>query len=533
MDNLENKTENETKSIMETLKSAKKSKRIKNELLFKKGGVSLAVTALFIVAVILFNILIGALSDRFVLEYDFSKDKVTTLNKDNIEYIKKLDKDVSVIVCSDEDSYVDYVSYAAQNSGLQFESTGYFEQTQKLIKKYASYNKKIDVKFVNPNSSEFTEIGEKYSSKIKNPGDIIVISKATGTERSKVLGLSDIYDVTTDDSYAQMGYSTSIVTGNNIENALTGAISYVLNSDKKIAVLTGHSTKDYTKDYVSMLKQNNFTVDTVSNKLITKISDEYAEIVIPVADIDFSDDEISVISEFLINGGKYGKGLTVFTDASAPYLPVLYDFLDEWGITAEEGKLFETNGENHMENDPSTFASVDEGQTTLCVSSANVPLIASEKTNGCTVTSVIATSGTTIAVPKNTPNNFTGADKYEKKTYSTVIRSEKGATVVDATDANPPKSYVTALSSSYFLQSEYNENAMVSNKNVALNVTENNSGAEKSDIQFVTKTITNESFSEKVTQSKVTTVRIIFIFVIPIIVLALGIFVYIRRRNAA
>ncbi len=59
--------ETEIEEIVNTPKKPKREKLIKNQALFKKGGFSLAFTAIFIVAVIVFNILVGALCDRFVL----------------------------------------------------------------------------------------------------------------------------------------------------------------------------------------------------------------------------------------------------------------------------------------------------------------------------------------------------------------------------------------------------------------------------------------------------------------------------------
>ena len=54
----------------EKKQKAPKVKKLKNQLLLKRGGYSLAITALFLVAVIIINVLVGALANRFNLEYD-------------------------------------------------------------------------------------------------------------------------------------------------------------------------------------------------------------------------------------------------------------------------------------------------------------------------------------------------------------------------------------------------------------------------------------------------------------------------------
>lgn len=529
----ENVTETETVAETETKPEKKKTKKIRNELLFKKGGVSIVITALFIAGVIIFNILFGVLSDRLVLEYDFSTNKDNSLSADNITYIKNVKKPVKIIVCSAEDDYSSNMTTYLGMQGVDTSAQEYYDQTVKLLKKYAAYNKNIDLDFIDPNSSEFTAIEDAYKEKITNIGDIIVSSKASGKERVKALTFTDVYGFAQNDDEAT-SYSYSYkVTENKIENALTGAISYVVNeSDKKIMLLMGHSADDYTTSYYQqMLKENNYEVVTNTDKMIQSISDDCSEIVIPVPTVDFSQDEILILSDFLENGGKYGRGLTVFASANAPYLPVFYDFLNEWGITVEEGVVFETDEDKHLEGEPATVISYDEAQSKLCVSASNVPLIASENKNGCTVTSEFVTSGSAVAVPKDTPADFKGADSYPKKDYATVISSEKTASTVSVGE-DPAASHVSVFSSFYFLQSEYNENQYISNKDVTLSVTENNNGVKDSDISFVTKTIENESFAGMVSETAAKVIRLLFVFVLPLAIIGLGIFVYIKRRNA-
>lgn len=535
-------TENETgtKEKKKSREKKQKKNKVRNQLLFKKGGVAVVITALFVVGVVVFNLLFGFLAERFVLEYDFSTDKKNTLSSENISYIKNLDKDVKVIVCSSEDDYETYMSYYSSTQSIEVPDDGaYFEQTKKLIKKYAAYNRKIDLEFIDPNSSEFTPISEKYSDKLKAPGDILVISESSGKERLKALTFSDVYDITEDSTYASMGYTMQAVSGNNIENALTGAIAYVTDSqDKNVLILLGHSEIDYTAaGFIDMLKENNYTVQTNKDKLITASSlpENCSEIIIPVPTTDFSAEEIEIISDFLENDGNLRRGLSVYLSARAAYLPVFYDFLDEWGITVEEGKVFETDPQYQLEQEgPSAVLSFDsaESPTQICVTGSNVPLVASESSNGRTVTVEFSSVESTVAVPKDAADDYDAASQGGAKSYATVITSEMQPKTIDALETDIPKSYVTVFSSFFFLQSQYNEYPNVQNKEVTLTVTERNSGVKPSKISFVTKTIENESFADKVTAGKTTVMRIIFIFVIPVAVLAAGIVVYIKRRNA-
>lgn len=528
----ENKKENFFKKL-----KLNKPKKIKNQAFLKRGSFSLAITAAVIVAAIVVNILVGALNDRFVLEYDMTAEKNNSISIENIEFIKNIKDEINITVCSSEEYYASYLDYLApQYYGVQDDNASvYYEQTVKLINKYADYNKNIKIKFIDPQSAEFSEISEKYSSEISAYGDIIVEGNKNGKEKHKIIGYEDIYSLYEDSTYASYGYTTSTVEGNKIETALSGAIDYVISGKvKKAAIITGHSSTDYTASYLSMLKDNNYEYTLVEDEIVTAISSDYDAVVIPCPSRDFSGEELDALSEFLDNDGALNKGLIFVADVNASYLTNLYDFLAQWGIAIDEGILFETNEQNHLANDPTALGSYVASEDKIvkgmkvCVSGANVPMYAAFETdNGIKTQTLMATPETTVAAPKGTTAGWNGADKYEGKAYSTVIEAVKE----DYNDDNELiTSYVTAFSSSHFLESEYNEYPSYSNKNIVLSVTERAVGVEESNISFVSKYITNEHF--EVTEVSAKMMRNIFMIMLPILTIAAAIFVYFRRKNS-
>ncbi len=515
----------------------KRSKKLKNQALLKKGSYSVAITAIVIAGVIIFNVLVGALSERFVLEYDFSAEKQNSVSEENKDYIKGIKDDVSIIFCADEENYPSYMSYYAQQYGVTEDASKYYEQTLKLVNKYSAYNKKISVKFIDTQSSEFTEVTSQYSTDNLTYGDIIVSSEKSGTERYKKIGYTDIYSLEEDQTYASMGYVTSMVNGNNIENVLTSAIAYVTSDKiKKVAFLTGHTSKDGTASYKKMLESNNYEIDVISDSIINSIPDKYDAVVIPAPDSDFLGSEINAIQEFLDNDSKLNKGLIVFTDVTAPYLTNLYDFLSEWDIEVEDGILFETNSSNYIPDDPTTLGSYNTEKDditsgmNICITGYNVPITSSGNDKSeYTVTELMTTPESTIAAPKGSGADFTNADNYEGRSYATAVQSSKNA--YDS-DNKKTASYITVFSSVDFLDSQYNESSSVANKDLTFAATERVCGAEKSDISFVTKSISNESFSDSVTQSSVVAIRLVFMIILPLTVLIAGIYIFVKRRNA-
>lgn len=522
------------------VKKEKKPKKLKNQALLRKGSFSVAITAAVLAGIILLNVLVGALSKRFVLEFDMSAEKENSMSEENIDYIKSLENEVNITVCATPDEYVGgYMGYYAQNLyGVSSDAADYYKQTIKLLDKYSAYNDKISLRYVDTQSSEFTEISSKYSNEKLYYGDIIVSCTKNDTERYKTVGFKDIYELSEDSTYAAYGYTTSTVAGNNVETAVTSAIAYVTSDKiKKVALITGHSKNDYTADYQTLLKNNNYEITEISDSMIGSISDEYDAVIIAAPTTDFLGSELAALSEFLDNDGKLGKGLIFFADASAPYLPNLSDFLEQWGIVVGEGILFETNSQNYMPDDPMTMGTyptssdndITKGMN-LCITGYNVPITpAFEDEGGITVTSLMSTPESVVAAPVGTAVDWTGADEYTKQSYSSVVQSEM---MNYDDDNNEIKSYVFAFSSVEFINSSYNEQSSVSNKNITLAAAERAVGAEDTGISFISKTITNESYSDSVTNASLNVIRAIFMILFPIVCVVIGVYIFIRRKNA-
>lgn len=519
-------------------KAPKKPKLIKNQALLKRGGYAMGITAAVLAGLIVFNVLVTVLAQRVNLEFDMSLTAQNSMSEENIDFVKNLDKEVTVTVCAKAEDYVgDYMNYYAQQYGVTETYTDYYKQTITLLDKYRDYNKKIKIDYVDTQSTEFTQITTKYSNQTINYGDIIVTCNDGGNERYKIIGYKDIYVLSEDDTYAAYGVTTSTVSANNIETALTSAISYVTSSKtKKVAFITGHSKADYSESYRNLLKTNNYEIELISDTLITNISDEFDALFIVAPTTDFIDTELDAIAKFLDNDGKYEKGLVYFADAGAPYLPNLYEYLEEWGIGVGEGILFETNANNHMPDEPTTLGSYPVSEDKInngisaCITGYNVPLEALFKEEGTyKVTSLIETPESVVAAPVGTANNWNGADNYTKAAYSTVMQSERMTYDKDNVEIN---NYVFVFSSTEFIYSDYAEMAQISNKNIALAAAERAVGAEDTGISFVSKTIENESFSDSVTQSSSSLITIIFMIALPVGLLATSIYVYIRRKNS-
>lgn len=523
-----------------------KSGKIRNQALLKRGGYSLIITAVVLAVLIAFNWLIGLLSTRFHLEIDMTENAQYSMTAENIDFIEKVDNEVSVTVVGspDEATFTDWLYYYATNffsvtvnSQSEYDDLlGYFKQTMNLLDKYGEYNDKITVKYLDPQENEFSKLTSEFTDYTFIYGDLIVESTVDGNDRVKILTFDDIYAVSEgSSSYYGTSYT---VAGNKLESALTSAIAYVTsNESKKVALLSGHSTNPYSSAYTDILTSNNYEITEINSSTIAEISNEFDAIIISAPNLDFLPEELTIISEFLDNGGKLGKGLIFFADAASPYLPNLYGFLEQWGISIEEGIIFETDKNNAyaeikttlgtfpvaLENDKIT-ENIGQG----AITDYNVPMkVCTPTTTARVATALMRTTDTTVIAPVGVTKEWAPNDSDVKHQFDTVIQSVE--TGRDA-DGNNVTSYVMALSSVEYIQSTWASYDELCNQNIVMAVSDRAAHVTDTSITFTSKFIKSESFI--VDESTTTTLNWIFVIIIPIFVIALGIVIFVRRRNA-
>ena len=347
---------------------------------------------------------------------------------------------------------------------------------------------------------------------------------------------NDIYAISEgSSSYYGTSYT---VAGNKLESALTSAIAYVTSTEsKKVALLSGHSTNPYSSAYTDILTSNNYEISEITSTTIAELSSDFDAIIISAPNVDFLPEELTLISEFLDNGGKLGKGLIFFADAASPYLPNLYGFLEQWGVSIEEGIIFETDKTNAYATIKTTIGTfpvaleddkITENIGQGAITDYNVPMkVCTPTTTARKATALMKTSDTTVIAPIGINAEWTPSDSDVKQQFDTVIQSVE--TGRDA-DGNNVTSYVMALSSVEYIQSTWASYDELCNQNIVMAVSDRAAHVTDTSITFTSKFIKSESFI--VDEGTATTLNWIFVIIIPILVIALGIVIFVRRRNA-
>ena len=115
----------------ETAKPEKAKKFNKRN--FKHGTMSVILTVVFVAAVILVNVIVGLISERFETDVDLSSAGMYTLDEETEDYLMNVDKEVTITVL---------------NSESNFEGLGdAYKQVNELLKKMQLANPLITIEY--------------------------------------------------------------------------------------------------------------------------------------------------------------------------------------------------------------------------------------------------------------------------------------------------------------------------------------------------------------------------------------------------
>ncbi len=516
------------------------SKKLINVNALKKGGYLAGVIAVVCVVVILLNVGFSLLDNRGYLKADMTAQKVNTISDDNKKLLKDIKQDVQITVLCTESDYTATLPYYLSEYGIAFDDLSYFEQTLSFLKRYEEINSKIDVKFINHTSSEAKVIFDEYTNAFI--GDILVTSTdASGKKTSKLVTYDKIYQLTDETGYAAQGYGYYYITGNDLETALTSAINTVANGDDEvIGVINAHTTEQplafFANNYTSELEYNGFTTVQITDTVINKIPEDVTVLAIVMPQTDYLKEEIEVINKWLDNDGKRGHSVMFLPNTSMKNMPILKEFLEEWGVSYGDGLLYQTEETQHAADYPTfmysytedneTVVDINDGASSLMISDNNLPITLTFEENGTRKTEVItSTSDGATVMPTDAAEDWKPAKNADTAIYPTMVVTSDSVTV----DGKVLSSYVYALSS---YEMVYNYGGDFGNLELSMSAARYISGTDtKAQKLFVTRQIETVTLEGKVTESAANRVRLIFMIIIPIVLVIIGFTVWILRRK--
>ena len=475
---------------------------------FRYGSMATVFTVVFIAIVVLFNVLVSFLSNKYPMSVDLTSSQSYKLSSQTLKFVKKVHQKINITVLEDEDAYL----------------ASEYAPCLKLMQKYPQYNSDITVSFVNLTKNPSFE--SQYPKESLTDYDIIVSSGS----KYKHIAYSDLLQTTTDEYTGE-----ETVTGNQTEQKIDSAIEYVTSENLPVVQFTsGHNESDST-GIQTLLTDNNYNVET-KNIATDGIDSKATALVIVAPKADFSASEIKAIDTFLTNGGQLGKSLYVFFDPQQSTLPNLEDYTKEWGLQVEKGVIYDqTNALSGSlfqpiegSTDSGTVGSLASDMHADLAVARPVTLLYSNK-DVRTTTAVVSTMDTarlwnSSVVSSQTVQTFQPASTDKKGPFVVIAKSVKDGTY----NNNTVTSNVVVSGSTEFLDQTLLQQSNLTNADIVLN-TFNNLGGVKSDINIVAKDMTAKTLN--ITQNQVKFLEILFLAVLPIAVLLFGFVVWFRRRH--
>ncbi len=310
----------------------KTKKRRSDSRKLRFGAMATGLSVIVIAAVILLNVVVGILADRFPLSFDLTKDKTFSLSEQGITVADSVKQDVEITVFADESLF--------STPGFGNELDTIFRQFYQMAREYGTRTGgKVKVSYVdltaNPTlESQYTQYGNLEMA------DILFVSGG----RHQLISYTDLF--TQSQSYTS---STGYAITSLVEQKLASCINAVSSeSQTVITLLTGHGEDTTAMSELQKLYElNGYTVETVDFTTAQEINKDSKAIVLAGPTKDFTEDERNRLQEWLSNDGNLQRNLLLFCSYRVASLPVLYGFVEsDYGIQVTGNLIQETDQSN-------------------------------------------------------------------------------------------------------------------------------------------------------------------------------------------
>ena len=456
----------------------------------RRGSYSIAVTAVVIGIVILFNLLVAQLPQK-IRQIDISDTNIYEISSKSQKLLKNLKNDVNLYVIAEKGSTDDRI--------------------KTFITKYASLSGRLRVEWIDPvlHPSALTKYDTEKNS-------IVVSCKAT--DRQTSISFDDI--LVTESSYYNTSSSATKFDG---DGQLTSAVDYVTNTKEYKAYYTaGHGETALSSSVTGLMEKSRISVSELNLLTASSIPDDCDLLILNGPTSDLTKDEAKVLTAYLKKGGNV-MSLLAYTDKS---MTRLYGIFEDYGMKVANGYIADAERcyqGNYYYLIPNLSVSGDmasgiSSNSVLVVNSKgmtqtdpvrdtiNVESFMTTSENGCAVTEKKQPQGTYIlgaAATESVTVKDSGGKKKKKDSRLTVYGSNM------LIDAQITESFSTLENLTLFM------NSVTANLDSADNI----SISPKS-LQVTYNTIAHPGIFS-----------ILIIFVIPSVVIAGGFIIWFRRRR--
>lgn len=513
--------------VKESEKKDKKIKVKKNHKKLKHGTMATVLTVVFVAVLVLVNVVATSVFERFPLTIDMTSDDSYTISDETADYIKNVEKKIKITVLSEESEFTS--------------ASKFIRQANEILQNIAKSNKNITVEYIDLMSNP--ELKSEYEESLSEYD--IIVEAGDNHERTTVVHPQDLVKFSSDfetsfqqnmgatletfiEYYGGMTAIKSYATGiesNCAEQAFASAILKVTDADPKtVTFLTGRNEIAALSYFQTLLKANGYIVNSV-DITTQEIPKETNLVVMGAPSVDYTAKEVEKVSAFLDNSGKLKKNLLYIESVQQGDTPNIDELLEEYGIKFRNEFVYDSNGSNASNG--YVFMERANDKFMEDIKDDSLRLFTSIYTRPITIEFNEKSMKTCEAYVQTSDTGYTMDSKQKELTSGVTVTAAVGSKAVFI-DNGAEYSNLIALGSEYFLDDTVLQMSQYLNRQWILSLVNGVTG-KSSDITIEPKTVEGSLFD--LTNTQIRVLEWTFIVIIPIIVLAIGITVWIKRKN--
>ena len=403
----------------------------------KVGGYSFVLSLVVLAILIAVNVLASKLPTSWT-QFDISAAQLYSLTSDTKVVVTNLQQDVTIY----------WISQAGKEDTV----------IQKLLDSYAELSDHITV--VKKDPDVYPTFAQQYTEETVTNNSLVVESG----DKSRYIGYDNIYQVDTGSYYTTGSVSQSF----DGEGQITSAIDYVVSTDlPQVYLLSGHGEAEPSQTLSDELQRSNYeTVSDFSLLNVDAIPEDCDVLLINAPTSDISDEELTMLQDYITNGGKV---VVLSGPQEEANLPNLQTLLTNYGVTFTDGVVVDTNRDYYAFTAPYVLMPeiqssditdpLKDGDYHVIVPIAQ-GLTVGETTNGATVTSLLQTS----------TDSFSKAAGYAMTTYDKEEGDVDGPfTLAVSVEDSAAGGRLLWVASDYLLDDMYNSYSSGANLDFLMN----------------------------------------------------------------
>lgn len=496
------------------------------------GIFSAGFIAVVVVLVVFINMIAGSVTSRVAwATQDMTAVSLYSISDDTKKMLKDLDNDITFYVMSSE---------------ANADAT-----VKKTLERYQTNSKHIHVEY--KDTTRYPNFYKEFTDTAPTAGSIIVYNDKT--KKSKVVDYNDIY---ISDNYSYYYSGQSGASSYDCEGQLDSAIAYVRTENTyKIYQVEGHdeAVLDTTNfgtlnNLTDIIQKYNCEIEQIKLLSMKSIpNDECSALLLLGPKTDYTEDEATLVKEYLAKGGNAIIGIESMASIGTDK-PNFYSILKEYNVEVKAGIIAENNSSFYAPQYGPFYAFAEgiTGYATGLTSYVFTPYTVGLKQIDSKDSSITYTALASSSKDSVLKTNAANAKSYEKEKgdeegpFDTVAAVTKTTEGNDSTEdeekkksdnSNETESNITSnilvFGSVYSLSDTMDTLVQGANTQIVNNALKEYIDTDVTTISVPAKSLTSDTLT--VTESGTRLFGILLAVVAPVIVLAAGIIVWVRRRK--